>query len=119
MVIAFDIDETITEHPEFFSLLSRSLRTGGHSVIIITFRQDRKAVEEELRRWGIAYDELITGSLESSLRYGVESWKGAMCREHGVDIMFEDDREVISSIDASVLCFIPARGGRSRRARRA
>jgi hypothetical protein len=115
MVVAFDIDDTITEHPEFFSLLSRSLRAGGHPVVIITFREDRNAVAEDLERWGIVYDELVTGSLQSSPKYGTERWKGAMCREHGVDIMFEDDREAISRMDASVLCFVPARGGRPRK----
>ena len=107
MIIALDIDDTITRRPEFFSHLSRSLVAAGHRVLIITYKQDRDSAEADLRSWGIAYDLLITSTLESCLEHGVEQWKAAVCREHGVDVFFEDDPDVLRHVDDSVACLVP------------
>ena len=85
MIIGLDIDDTITRHPEFFSFLSGALIQAGHQVIIITFREDRPATEAYLSQCNIAYSELITSTLESSFEYGIDQWKSAMCKKHGVD----------------------------------
>ncbi len=107
MITAFDIDDTITRNPEFFSVLTHALRGAGHTVLIITFRDARKETEEDLRAWNIAYDTLITSDLQSCLEHGVDEWKGVVCREHGVEVFFEDDPEVLSHVDDSVLCLMP------------
>ncbi|MDP6544105.1 MAG: hypothetical protein QGH60_08960 [Phycisphaerae bacterium] len=107
MIVAFDIDDTITRHPEFFSFLSRSLTHGGHTVIVITFREDRDRTEALLDEFGVAYDTLITSSLEAHLQHGVDEWKAAVCRERGVDVFFEDDPRVITHVDASTICMMP------------
>ena len=107
MVIGLDIDDTITRNPEFFAFLSHSAVNVGHKVIIITFREDREATQKALEGWNIVYDELITSTLESSFQYGVDGWKAAMCKEHKVDIFFDDDSSVIKHIDASTLCLMP------------
>lgn len=49
MIIAFDIDDTITRHPPFFAVLSRALVEAGHQVLIITFRDDPTVTAEDLR----------------------------------------------------------------------
>jgi hypothetical protein len=107
MVIGLDIDDTITRNSEFFSFLSQAAVNAGHKVIIITFREDREVVQKALKEWNIAYDELITSTLESSFQYGVNGWKAAMCRENKIDVFFDDDLSVIKHIDASTLCLMP------------
>ena len=93
MTIAFDIDDTITRHPAFFALLSQALVQAGHRVLIITFRDQagRADTEADLAGWGIAYHELICWSMACCDPADVDAWKGTVCREHGVDVFFEDD----------------------------
>lgn len=107
MNVAFDIDDTITRHPQFFALLSRSLRAEGHRVIIITFRDNRDVTANDLREWGIAYDTLVTSTLELCLEHGVDEWKAEVCRTHQVDIFFEDDPEVLRHVDDRIVCMMP------------
>lgn len=107
MNIALDIDDTITRHPEFFAFLSASLRDAGHRVLIITFRENRDATIADLRKWGIEYDNVVTSTLESTLELGVDEWKAAVCREHQIDIFFEDDPAVLKHVDDVVLCMMP------------
>ena len=107
MVVAFDIDDTISRHPRFFAFLTQSLVGDGHEVLIITFRQDRAATESTLRDWGIAWTRLITATTEACLAAGVGEWKASECRKSGVEVFFEDDPEVLKHIDASTLCLQP------------
>jgi len=37
------IDGTISEHPEFFAVLSSALRTAGHRVVVLTYRDPARA----------------------------------------------------------------------------
>ena len=112
MVIGFDIDDTITRHPQFFAVISKALVAAGHRVIIITFREDRDSAEAELRKWGIAYDGLMTSSLDTALEHGVDEWKAEACRQHGVEVFFEDDPAVLSHLDDSVVAMMPIREDR-------
>ena len=106
MVIGLDIDDTITRHPEFFALMSQALVAAGHEVVIITFRDDREATQEDLESWGVAYTKLVTSSLEAHLEHGVDEWKGVVCSEHGVEVFFDDDPDVIRYVDSSVTTFL-------------
>ena len=107
MIIGLDIDDTITRHPEFFSFLSQALVEAGHRVIIITFRESREETAAELAAWGIAYNDLVTVDFDACVKHGAEEWKGVVCREHGVEILFEDDPDVLRHVDDSVLCMMP------------
>lgn len=107
MNIGLDIDDTITRHPEFFAFLSQSLRAAGHRVIIITFRDDPRSTADDLAAMGIVYDELITVTAELCQTHGVDEWKAAMCRQHGVEVFFEDDPDVLRHVDESVVCMMP------------
>lgn len=107
MNVAFDIDDTITRTPEFFAFLSHALQSAGHRVIIITFRDNREATADDLRAWGVAYDELITSTLDLCLEHGVDEWKAEVCRKHCVNILFEDDPDVLRHVDDSVICMMP------------
>ncbi|MDP6636414.1 MAG: hypothetical protein QGG42_16055 [Phycisphaerae bacterium] len=107
MIVAFDIDDTITRHPEFFAFLSKNLKNNGHTVVIITFRENRTETESLLEKLGIAYDKLITSSLQAHMEHGVDEWKAAICRERNVDVFFEDDPRVITHVDNSTICMMP------------
>ena len=112
MVIGFDIDDTITRHPKSFSVISKALVAAGHRVIIITFREDRASTEAVLLKWGIAYDELITSTLETALEHGVDEWKAEVCSRHAVEVFFEDDPAVLAHLDDSVVAMMPIREDR-------
>jgi predicted glycosyltransferase len=107
MIVAFDIDDTITRHPEFFAFLSNKLKDGGHTVIIITFRENRPTTEALLEKLGVAYDKLVTSSLEAHMEHGVDEWKAAVCQELKADVFFEDDPHVVKHVDDSTICMIP------------
>jgi hypothetical protein len=61
MRIGLDIDGLPDERPDFFSFLSHSLRTAGHFVAVLTYRDpdSRTRTEGQLAAWGISYDELL------------------------------------------------------------
>ncbi len=92
MKIAIDVDGVITEAPDFFSVLTRSLKADGHLVFIVTdfdehFRKDR---EKELDEYGIAYDELV-----------ITADKEQFCRENNIDYAIDDDAEYFPRAAAS------------------
>lgn len=113
MNIALDIDGTITKHPEFFAIVSRSIRASGGKVFIVTSRSNSNEVkvetQKELKSYGISFDELIIISdgkteqkpcphdkleeLDWYQKYLYQ--KVTVCLEHEVAIVFEDDQKVI------------------------
>ena len=107
MRVAFDVDDTITRCPEFFALLSRALRAGRSQVYIITFREDREGTEQELREWGIEYDELVMATDGELDACGFYRWKADACRRRKIDIFFEDMPEVINLLDESTIAMMP------------
>lgn len=56
MKIAFDLDGTITDAPEFFSTLSK---LWNDDVYVITYREDRKSAITDLNELDIHYTKLI------------------------------------------------------------
>ena len=112
MKVALDIDGTISEHPEFFAMLSAALRAAGHHVLVLTFRDPaRDAVTRaQLAAWGVVFDELvIAGSLEA---------KGELCGAHGVDLFFDDQDECIATVPERILVCKVRNGGNFDFARR-
>src|SRR5581483_11571710 len=59
MNVALDIDGTISEHPEFFAVLSAALRKAGHRVLVLTYRDPARgeATRAQLTAWGIEFDD--------------------------------------------------------------
>lgn len=106
MVIALDIDDTITRNPEFFACLSAGFAAMGHRVVVITFREKRDEVIADLRGWGIVHHEVICATTEAVLTAGVEQWKADVCRRIGVDVIFEDDAASLRHVDPSVTAFL-------------
>ncbi len=108
MKIAIDIDGTITECPEFFVFLTKLFRP-EHEIHIITGRKqtERIETEEQLTALGIEYHHLhIVGPKKSYLTEET-MWtrKGDFCREHNIDVLFEDMDEFIEHIPKSTLVF--------------
>jgi len=110
MNIALDIDGTITKHPEFFAIISRSIRAFGGKVYIVTSRSNSDGVrvetQKELKSYGIAFDELIiipdAKTDQNPCPHDELDWyqkylyqKVTVCLEHEVAIVFEDDQKVI------------------------
>ncbi len=107
MRVAFDVDDTITRCPEFFSLLSRALKAAGHRVFIITYREGSPDTQRELRDWGIEYDTLVTPTDEELDAHGFFQWKADACRRLKIDIFFEDMPEVINLLDETTIAMMP------------
>ena len=105
MIVALDIDGTIDESVELFHILSTVLRSGGHRLIILTYRDPARVsqTQEQLRDWGISYDEIVFAeSLDD---------KGRICRELNVDVFFEDQDECIVPVDERTLVCKLRNGG--------
>jgi len=105
MKVALDIDGTISEHPEFFAVISTALRRGGHQVIVLTYRDPERAeaTTAALKAWGIEFDELVIApSLEA---------KGSLCGSLGIDLFFDDQDECIATVPENVLVCKVRNGG--------
>lgn len=114
MNFRIDIDDTITRCPAFFAFTSKALRSAGHKVYILSYREDRGFAEEDLAEYGIEYDELVLPADEDIRGVPWQEWKGAAarwkaetCRQHGIDIFFEDMPEVVNALDSTVTVFMP------------
>lgn len=108
MNVAFDIDDTISRHPAFFSLISKALAEAGHRVVIITLREDREGAQDDLGKWGITYHELISAKSQELVEVGACEWKAKMCVQQAIEIFFEDMPEVVKCIDhEQTLCLMP------------
>jgi len=106
MIVALDIDDTITRHPAFFSVVTRALVAAGSEVIILTFREDAEAVAAELAGWGIAYTDIVTSTTKELFAHGTDEWKAHVCRQRGVEILFDDMAEILQHVDESVVAFL-------------
>jgi len=119
MNFSFDLDGTITCHPEVFQALGRALIAAGHSVVILTgiprsyFDGIRKDKYPFLRdtSW---YQEVITSDMyndnEKSLankviegkmdnRDLVGIYKRRVCKERDIAVHFDDDYEHVFAKD--------------------
>ena len=103
MVIGLDIDGTINRHPEFFALLSDALMSAGHDVIVITFRENRKSATDDLIGWGIRFSKLVTWSFQDNPGDDMYEWKGRICDDMKVEVLFDDDPQVLCALRPKVL----------------
>lgn len=105
MVVALDIDETIARHPPFFAGVARAMLAAGHSVLIITLRQDRQSAENDLRSWGVPYSLLVVADTRSLMEHG-DAWKAKVCRQYRVEVLFEDSPSIIRHVDRETVCLM-------------
>lgn len=110
MNLALDIDGTITRIPALFAALSRAVRAEGGKVIVVTSRSNtdsvRRTTIRELRGCGVENDGLIIipdaprermpCPHEELDQYQQYLWqKVAVCLDHEVDVVFEDDAKTV------------------------
>ena len=93
--IGIDLDETISEAPGFFAMLTNALR-GRAEIHIVTAREPgtESGVEAELRRLGIHFDVL---------RLTVD--KVAYIASAGIGVYFDDRDEHLCGLPPSVTVF--------------
>ena len=107
MIIALDIDGTITQHPRFFTELSHK-----HDIIIVTSRPNTEDSQNETKALladiGISYrhiyycdweavdDEKKPSELEGADRLLYQ--KVIACQREKADALFDDDQNVIRLI---------------------
>ncbi len=99
MRVALDFDGTITEHPEFFRVLSAALQAQGHEIIILTYRHPalRSVMAEQLTAWGISFTRFQFAHSQQD--------KSVWCEVLGIDVFFEDSDECIFPVGARTLVF--------------
>lgn len=105
MRIGLDLDGLLDERPDFFAFLTAALRSGGHFVAVLTFRDpaSKEKTEGQLRGWGIAFDELHFARSLSD--------KGRLCRELDIDVHFDDQDECVVGVDEKTTVFKIRNGG--------
>jgi hypothetical protein len=107
MKIALDIDDTITRHPDFFSVISGALIKEGHEVHIITFRDPQEPIAEELDHLGIKFTALHTNDDFGDDPDSVVRWKADVCERLGIDVFFEDMLDVARKVKKPTVVFVP------------
>jgi hypothetical protein len=106
MNVAIDIDGTIdgsSESPQFFALLSASLKAAGHKVHIVTYRDPQSVAEtkQKLKSWKIAYDALHLPNDDFGM--GMGEWKRSIAEKVGLTMMIDDALEVLAAMPKGVL----------------
>jgi hypothetical protein len=78
--IGLDLDGLLDELPEFFCFLAVTLRSQGHFVAVLTYRDpdSRPRRQNWLTEHGISYDQLHFANCLAD--------KGRLCRELDLDI---------------------------------
>ena len=109
IVLGLDVDDTITEAPEFFALLTKAVRRAGGRVCIVTSRGNLPAVveatREELEDYGVEFDEIhiIPDKVDEYIScphdeldwYQKYLWqKVTICEARKVKVLFDDDPKV-------------------------
>lgn len=96
MKIGLDLDFTITELPEFFSILSTALMKAGHEVFIITYRDEelKPVTISQLTKMHIRYTKLFMPEGDVDMA----KWKGKLAEDLDLDIMIDDSPEVLDAM---------------------
>ena len=96
MKIAVDLDATISAYPEFFELFTKAMSEAGCRIYVITDRVPgtEKQVAQELRNYGITYDQIhITAN------------KTEYIMQEGISVLFDDKDEYFLDLPESVAVF--------------
>lgn len=100
MRIGIDLDDTISEIPAFFAVVTTALIGQGHQVHILTFR-DPDLLEDtraELATLGISYTAIhVPGDNRSAAE-----WKRSIVTEARIDLMIDDSPEVLAAMPPGV-----------------
>lgn len=92
--LGIDIDGTIDEAPEFFSILTTMWKG---KIIIISYRDNLAKAQEDVQSHGVRFDEIV---LVNSFKQ-----KAEVIRERNIKVFFDDMDEVIMHIPGDVKVF--------------
>ena len=94
MKIAIDLDNTITEYPEFFSLMTNALHSFAE-IFIITNREksirSRENIKDELEKMNIFYHHII-----------ITSEKANFILENDINVFMDDTDEYFLELPENV-----------------
>ena len=95
MKIAIDLDQTITQNIEFFSILTHLLWP-EHKIYIITDAESgtEQLISEELYTLGIDYTEIV-----------ITSNKAQFIKDNNINVFFEDTDDYFLELGPNVLVF--------------
>ena|SRR5690554_6553923 len=104
MIVGIDLDNTVSDAPEVFAVLTEALVAKGHQVHVITFRDaaDEQATLDELAEYGIAYTAVHLPGPDDG---DPAKWKGRLAAELLLDVMFEDSPEVLAAMPSGIKRF--------------
>ena len=96
MIIAVDLDATITAYPSFFKAFTAAMIDSGHQIHIVTDRPPgtENRVKELLDEYGIKYDKII-----------ITNDKFSYILEKGIQAIFDDTDEYIQNLPEEVAVF--------------
>ncbi len=98
--LGFDLDGTITESPDFFSMLS-NVWPGW--VYIVSYRSDYDKAKSLVDEFGMKYEELILVDRMDG--------KAAVIEDREIDIFFDDQPEMLKNIKRNCQVFLVRNGG--------
>ena len=96
MKIGIDFDDTITDMPEFFQILTGALLQ-KHEVHIISYRDTEIELVKELRKLNITY----TKAHVPPPNIASWKWKSELAAKLQLDLMIDDSPEVLSQMPAN------------------
>lgn len=111
--IGLDFDSTITKYPEFFGNLTRS--KNGDKFYVITARpeKEREFVAGFLKNHDIRVERImmITKDLakadDRAYIQTVFREKPRMCKEVGIDAMYDDDLRILNHLKREIPTIVP------------
>ncbi|MDF1665097.1 MAG: hypothetical protein P1V97_25270 [Planctomycetota bacterium] len=105
MRVIIDIDQTITQAPNFFSWLTHALRRDQHWVGIVTVRCDRESSLMTLKELDISFNILETLPLDEER--DCMDWKLDTIHGLEADVVFDDWPELSHKLDPKIFVALP------------
>jgi hypothetical protein len=102
VLIAFDMDGTITAAPREFARLAQCYVNSGHKVIVLTYRDEdwRPLTVQQLKDIGFPYSRLVM--LPHWSNQSAEEFKAEAVLRLRVKALFDNDRGVLEALPAEV-----------------
>src|SRR5688500_3242038 len=100
MKIGMDLDDTISQLPEFFQVVTAALVSAGHEIHILAYRDEnrRAETEQDLRTQKISFTELHLPNEEDDMA----PWKALVATRLELDLVIDDSPEVLAHMPKTV-----------------
>jgi len=102
MILSYDIDNTLTNHPELAEIAS-AMQAMGHRNIVLTGRKTDAGIKELLHSIKFPEDvEIITKANDKTT---TRAFKERVLREQAVDLHFDNDLDLPALHPTKVVAF--------------